>query len=81
MRTSRALPADRSRLTQVMHLMGFDQYAAPETDSLSFRWESDRQPSPLELNEVIAQQQQVVDAAHRHEELRGVRFKSDNQIY
>lgn len=79
-RTSRALSTDRSRLTQLMHLMGFDQYAAPETDSLSFRWESDWQPRPAELEYVVLQHAQA-DACQGRKDRRGVRFKGDSQIY
>lgn len=77
---SRALPVDRAKLTQLMHLIGFDQYAAPETDRLSFRWESDWQPTPAELDSAIAQHEQA-DTTHGRKERRGVRFKGDSQIY
>lgn len=80
MQTSCALPVDRAKLTQFMHHMGFDQYAAPDTDRLSFRWENDWQPTPAEFDYAIAQHEQS-DTTLGRKERCPVRFKGDSQIY
>lgn len=75
----RALPEDRNLLSVLLDRMGFSDYSPPEDDQLSFRWESDWQPSLRELDSLIDRQNMRNQEGRR--ERQAVRFRGDSTLY
>ena len=76
-----ALPVERARLEQLLSISGWSTpYRTPEQDRLSFRWESDWQPSPDELDELIAEAQRRQPTPERRDRA-GVRFVGDDRVH
>lgn len=75
----RSLPADRSMLTRLMAVMGFDGISTPDTDRLAFRWESDWRPKLAELESLIARQN--ANNENGRKERQAVRLKGDSRLY
>lgn len=76
---SRVLPRDWDVLTRLVALLGYEEYAPPETDHLNFRWESDWRPGMNELNALIARQSEQAIVGRK--ERQGVRFRGDSTVY
>ncbi len=76
-----ALPVERARLEQLLSISGWSTpYRTPEQDRLSFRWESDWQPSPDELDALIAEAQRRQPTPERRDRA-GVRFVGDDRVH
>lgn len=76
---NRALPADHNWLNQLMSVMGFDGFSSPETDRLSFRWDTDWRPELAELEMLISRQN--VSGERDRRERQAVRLKGDPHLY
>jgi hypothetical protein len=78
---SRALPEERTRLEQALSIGGwYPGYKAPEQDRLSFRWESDWEPTVEELERLIQLIGQRETAPGRRVRT-GVRLCGDPKTY
>ena len=76
---SRSLPVEKTRLEKIFDVLGYPEITAPATDHLSFRWETDWQPTLDELNSLIDRANGSTDIARK--ERQAVRMRNEQKLY
>lgn len=76
---NRSLAVEKTHLGKFFDVLGYPEIAAPATDHLSFRWETDWQPTLEQLNRLITRANGSTDIARK--ERQAVRMQNEQTLY